>query len=120
MIVKVVEQRLTWKDTCKPHIQYDVYYSTESSEREYRDGKPRSFGPHMVTTKYPFNFCRRFVHVGGELPMTVLRFIMDDSGKVNVTTGYKEYWLSLNGMVKETTYILARCDGGYTKEREAN
>ena len=114
MIVKVVERQLTWKDTGRPLHQFDVYHATKRSENVYRNGQPRSFGPRMITTKYPWNFCLHRTYTGN-LPLTVTRFILGNSEDVTVETEYREHRDSQSGTVKVTTYTLVGRSGGYTK-----
>ena len=112
MIVKVRETRLTWKDTGKYHIQYDVFYSTKLSE-EIFNKEPRRLAQYpyrcyRTSDKYPWHFCRDFVHVGGKMPMTVLKFIMSED--VNVTTSYQESWHAQGGTKKVIEYVLKSRD----------
>ena len=108
MIVKVVEHQFTWKDTGKPHHQYNVYYSTKSSDREFSSRLKRG------SRCYPFGWCRMYTFTG-TIPKTVLAFLLADD--TSVETKYEEYWNSQSGTEKCTTYTSTTLDSRDTLNR---
>lgn len=108
MIAKVVESQLTWKDTGRPHNQYNVFYTTESSDRVFRNRLKSG------NDSYPFGWCRMRVFTG-TIPKTVLAFILSDD--VSVNTEYQKYWNSQSGTIKRTTYTNPALDNHDTLNR---